>query len=190
MYLQIPERHNLSRRHWMALVVQAAGAVSLAPHLNGQDHHAGMAAREANVASSAPWRPRYLSAAQNETLVSLGDRIIPGSAAAACNRVIDLILIIESDKHRKDLTQALTRFDSESQSRYGKTFQAIQPTQQDELLTAASMAESPLFADFNLVKEWIADAYWSSHEGLQELGWTGRLVWANFEGCKHSDSHS
>ncbi len=40
------------------------------------------------------------------------------------------------------------------------------------------------------MKEWTADAYWSSQKGLRELGWTGRLAWDSFPNCGSAQPHN
>ncbi len=133
---------------------------------------------------------QFFSAEQNETLVVLGDLIIPGSREASCNRLIDAMMLIESEKSRTELLSALAAFDAEAQSRYQKLFRQLEPGQQDTILTAASNGSGPLHSDFGVVKEWMADAYWSSQEGLRELGWTGRLAWDNFPDCGNPRPHN
>ena len=78
----------------------------------------------------------------------------------------------------------------ESRRAYGKPFGQISPGEQNQLLTSASTGTGPLGNHFRLVKEWVADVYWSSKEGLHELGWKGRLAWTSFDGCPHSGAHS
>jgi hypothetical protein len=126
------------------------------------------------VPSTAPaWVPSVLSAGQNETLIALGERLIPGSSAALCNRLIDSFLTIDTDKNRAELLQSLAAFNH---------FEELSPDQQDEILTIASRG-GKLHTQFALVKEWMADAYWSSLNGLRELGWTGRMAWESFPDC-------
>lgn len=131
------------------------------------------------------WRPVFLTAAQNDTLVSLGERIVPGSAAASCNRVIDLIVSLEGDGPKQQLVNALQRFDRRAQELHHVRFGELSPEQQDEILLSASAENGSLNVEFDLLKEWTADAYWSSQAGMRELGWTGRMAWTEFEGCGH-----
>ena len=42
---------------------------------------------------------------------------------------------------------------------------------------------------FDLLKGWIAGAYYSSEIGMRELGWTGNVVFAEFPGCQHPGGH-
>ncbi len=127
------------------------------------------------------WSPQFLSTEQSQALIAIGERIIPGSAAAQCNRLIDLCMVLQSDEHRQAFVQALAEFDSNAKKQYGKPFQALPPSQQDELLTAASAPHpTPAFAT---IKEWMADSYWSSQQGLRDLGSNGRMAWQTYPTC-------
>lgn len=136
------------------------------------------------------WNPQFLKPEQNDALIAVGERIIPGSAEALCNRLIDSVLAIDSDKNRNDLLAALAGFDQAARERSQKPFRELAPAQQDEILTAVSEPPNPLHAQFLLVKEWMADAYWSSLKGLKELGWTGRVMWDAFPNCGSGQPHN
>ena len=43
---------------------------------------------------------------------------------------------------------------------------------------------------FDLLKGWIAGAYYSSEIGMRELGWTGNVFFETFPGCDHPDGHA
>jgi hypothetical protein len=153
---------QIDRREWIARCLHSASVATLLP--------AALAADD--------WAPQSLSRQQNATLVALGEAIVPGSAAANCNRVIDGILVIESQKNQADLKAALDAF---------RSFPSSRPEERTRILTAASTTHDSLSPHFELIKEWIADTYWSSEQGLKELGWNGRVAWANYPGCqKHA----
>lgn len=177
MPITIPQRHDLSRRDWIVRVLQVTGGSALATGLVAQ-------------ATATHWRPAFLTASQNESLVSLGECIIPGSGAAGCNQVIDLILALESEQTRQQFVNALAAFDAEATRRGAASFRLLPSAQQKEVLTAASADRSALAVHFHVLKEWTADVYWSSQEGLRELGWKGRVAWADSDGCPHPESHT
>ncbi len=176
----IAERQHLSRRDWIARVLQTSGALVLIANSSAQEHADGNKA----------WHPVFLTPDQNASLVSLGECIVPGSSAAFCNRVIDLILSIESEKTQRETVEALSKFDAAASAAYGGPFREILPPQQHQLLVAAASEDGALSPQFQLIKEWIADAYWSSEEGMRELGWKGRLAWTKFDGCPHAEKHA
>jgi hypothetical protein len=153
--------------------------------------HDTHAAAPSGETAAMSWNPRFLSAEQNETLITLGERVIPGSKEALCNRLIDAILAIDSEKNRRELVQALAAFDSKAMQLHRRQqFRQLNSAQQDEILTAASQSDDPLNAEFGIVKEWMADAYWSSHQGMRELGSTGRLAWDSFPECSSNQPHN
>lgn len=165
---------EMDRREWMLRIA----ALCLLPK--------GSARPEA----ATGWEPQFFSVAQNETVIALGERIIPGSAEALCNRLIDLVMPIESDKNKREFLESLTAFDREAQSRQGQSFGKLSAAVQDEILIHASAPGVRLNHDFQLVKEWMADAYWSSQKGLAELGSTGRMAWTEFPGCPSAQTHN
>jgi hypothetical protein len=127
-----------------------------------------------------------MSGDQSATLTAIGERIIPGSAAAQCTQVIDLVLTVEPEDTRRQLLRAIAAFDGAAQNRYGKTFQSLLPAEQDAVV--AALADGPNSGKaFNLIKEWLADSYWSSRQGLRELGWNGQQAWPNFDACATRD---
>jgi Gluconate 2-dehydrogenase subunit 3 len=175
----LPERPETNRRDWIRQVLQTAGGSVLGVALSAQEHSHETGSTEA-PGKPGEWRPAFLTPEQNEALVSLGECIVPGSAAALCNRVIDLILTLESDKTKRQTLDALAKFDGAARHGYGVPFQKLRPEQQAELLTAATEHGGQLNNEFQVIKEWIADAYWSSKDGMRELGWKGRVAWSSF----------
>ena len=140
---------------------------------------AGMVAAVA-ASAQATWQPAFLTPSENDALVALGERIIPGSAVAQCNRVIDLILNIESSQTQSGFRQALKPFiDAE--------FEQKTSSEQDALLTSASAPNHPLAHSFVYLKEWLADAYWTSKAGAKELGYDGQMAWPDFNLCPHPE---
>ncbi len=113
----IPKRQHLSRRDWITTVLQTSGAMALAPDVFAQ----------ALARGNKPWHPVFSMPDQNEALVSLGECIIPGSAAALCNRVIDLVLSLESEKTQQETIEALSKFDAAANAAYGGPFREILP---------------------------------------------------------------
>jgi hypothetical protein len=183
----IPERAHLSRRDWINRVLQAAGGSIVTGPLLAQEHAHGTGQGSTQVAA---WHPVFLTSSQNEALIAIGEGIIPGSKEALCNRVIDLILSIDSEKNRRQFATALLAFDSASQQQFNKPVNTLAAEQMNKLLERASTNANLLWPHFELLKEWLADSYWSSQQGLRELGWTGRMVWAKFDGCPHPGNHA
>lgn len=171
----------------MSRVLEIAGASVFAEPLLAREH---VHKSGGEPAQDAAWQPAFLTSEQNEAFIAIGEGIIPDSKEAFCNRVIDLILSIDSEKNKHEFSAALAAFDSASRKQFDKSVNALAAPQMNKLLESASTATDPLRPQFDLLKEWLADAYWSSHQGLRDLGWTGRMVWAKFDGCPHPGSHA
>jgi hypothetical protein len=176
-------------------------------------HHAANGAAPA-AESDASWQPSFLALHQNETLIVLAERIVPGSAKAQVNRFIDLAMTVETAVTRDQFLRALSAFEGEALARFRAPFRQLAGAQQIEILTAA--AASPLseiqkvrsgdwvsniargfippalatLGDyFEYLKGWIAGAYYTTEIGMRELRWTGNMAYEDFPGCQHPEGH-
>jgi hypothetical protein len=131
------------------------------------------------------WKPLFLNTQQNETIVALSESIVPGSAKAQVNRFIDLLLSVDSTENQQKFTASLAAFETEAQSRFGRGFPQLASNQRDELLTHLS-AEGTHKKHFDDVKEWVTIAYYSSEDGMRELGWTATRTFRVFPACEQS----
>jgi hypothetical protein len=159
-----------------------------------------LAEAEAAVAAK-DWKPAFLDAHQDETLVSLAEQIVPGSTSAKVNRFVDRLLSVDTQENQRTFLNALGAIEGESIARFGRPWKSVTAAQQVELLTAVSTAE-PAARDakgqaapptlrnhFDHLKGWISGAFFSSEIGMRELGWTGNVFYASFPGCPHPDGH-
>ena len=157
---------------------------------------------EAEKLGAADWQPLFLDQQQNESLSAMAERIVPGSTKAQVNRFIDLLLSVETSRHKSDFVEALAALEAESQKRFGKRFPLLNASEQDLLMTdaatpqrtedsvgGAEQEEQQLHKHFENLKEWISGAYYSSEIGMRELGWTADRVFASFPGCDHPEGH-
>jgi hypothetical protein len=170
----------------------------------------------ASSAASGEWSPQFLDPHQNELLTVLAERIIPGSGRAQVNRTIDLLMTVESQQNQGKFLESLSAFDGEAIRRRNQPFASLPEEQQIAILTRASTAEpgpkeangdwdpwsgssgSPSASEshltlrdhFDVVKEWVGKAYFSSEVGLKDLGSTGRVMWDSWPGCQHPDGHA
>jgi hypothetical protein len=158
---------------------------------------------EAEKLGARDWKPLFLNAQQNESLIAIAESIVPGSTKAQVNRFIDLLLSVETDEHKKEFVDALTAFEAEAQNRFAKNFPALDESQKSQLLTEASATPAKknsgaaeagekragLHEHFENLKGWISGAYYSSETGMKELGWTADRVFASFPGCEHPEGH-
>jgi hypothetical protein len=195
-------RREMVRRLLVGLGAGAAWPLVAASHPIHEVLKNGVILDEAEKLGAADWKLIFLSEQQNENLIALGECIVPGSSKAQVNRFIDLLLSVDTEKHKKDFVAALAAFEAESQKRYGKGFPSLDDRQQNMLLTDAATAppkvdaaggeekeNSGLHGHFENLKGWVSGAYYSSEMGMRELGWTEDRVFASFPGCEHPEGH-
>ena len=125
---------------------------------------------------------------------------------------MDRLLAVDTPERQRAFLAALGAIQAESAARFAKPWLALAPQQKTALLTSASIGmparvprywapgqpvlppEPPPFPPtlrdrFDLLKEWIATAYYSSEVGMRELGWTGDMIHEAFTGCTHPGGH-
>jgi len=186
------------------------GATTLVPGLSvAQAIEAGLtpAARGedgSKFLSDPSWRPAFLNDQQNETLIALGDIIIPttdtpGAKEALVNRFLDLLLSIEPAESQRQFTEALASIDTESQKQFGKDFRELAKEDQIWLATPWSYPADvdPWIGEESRstsaqqhllrLKRLISYAYYGSEIGQKELGWDGEFTHGPYEGCEHKD---
>jgi len=199
---------QLTRREMVRRLLAAAGAGTAWPLLAASHpihelFRNEAVLEEAENLAAADWRPLVLNSQQDETLSALAERIVPGSTKAQVNRFIDLLLSVDTAKHKQKFAESLAVFEAGSQKRFGKRFPSLDASQQNMLLTDASAYPAKedssgsagrenrgLYKDFENLKGWISGAYYSSEMGMRELGWTPDRVFASFSGCEHPEGHS
>lgn len=207
---------GVSRRRMLGQMAGGLAGASLALPLAAQAASLPLAPRRplsplpdampAPAPAAAEWQPRFLDAHQVATLVVLGERIAPGSAAAKTHEFIDLLLSVipaDAEQHfrtgnnvprgtvrigpraRQRLLDALGAFDAQARRRYGQPFTGLTPAQQDAILSAAesAAADSPAQQHFTAARNWVLGAFYSSQPGIRELGWTGRLFFSSYPNC-------
>jgi hypothetical protein len=139
--------------------------------------------------SDPNWKAAFLNDRQNETLIALGDVIIPatdtpGAKDALVNRFIDLLLSVQPAEFQQQFVEGLAFMDSASQEQYSKDFLALTLEDQISLLTPWAYPRKPSHwggehegnpdpgeKHFARLKAMIAAAYYSSEIGQKELGW-------------------
>jgi hypothetical protein len=209
---------RLTRREMVQRILAGLGATLAAPLAAAHPMTRHLAdpswlQTAASTAEDANWSPQVLSAKQNDALIAISDRMLPGAGAVHVNRVIDLLLTAEAEDNRKMFIGALAALDSESTKRFQATITAISPTQLDEILSACATQEPPhsehdddapgwklnqktpatappnLRDHFENLKGWIVATYYSSEAGLRELGWNDDFYFESPAECKHPEGH-
>lgn len=155
----------------------------------------------------ADWKPVFLNAHQNETLIVLSDAIIPatdtpGAKAALVNRFLDLVMSAEPLQTQHEFLTALAWLDTGAMARYKTTFVSLTSEERDDFLGLIAWPHSEESwgsteanfignQHFDYLKDWISEAFYSSPTGLKELGWDGSPAHGIFAGCEHSpDKHT
>jgi hypothetical protein len=185
---------QLTRREMVQRLVMGAGAGATWPMVAAShpifEHLKNDAIfSEAEKLGAADWKPVFLNARQNESLIALAESMVPGSTKAQVNRFIDLLLSVDKPKIQSEFVRSVEAIDEEAQKRFEKGFPALDENQKNMLLTDAAAKQSTLHGQFENLKGWVGGAYYSSEAGMRELGWTGDYAFASFPGCEHPEGH-
>ena len=151
--------------------------------------------------SRPDWKPSFLDAHQNETLITLSDLIIPktdtpGAKEALVNRFIDRLLAAETRETQQRFLASLAYIDGECIRRYRAAFAHLAAGSRVEFLKLIAYphnlvtwgdnrSEFEGYSHFQNLKSWISQAYYNSEIGMKELGWDENVFHADFEGCPH-----
>lgn len=203
----------MKRRELIRATVFAGAAAAIRPQLSAAQNPPPPAeltpAQQGVDASkdlaSPTWKPLFLDAHQNDTLIVLSDLIIPttdtpGAKEALVNRYIDLVLAADSREAQRDFLNSLSYLDGEAMRRYKAAFRYLTREEQDELLHTLAYPHTgsgwagdtgavadPGHAHFEKLKGRIATAYYSSQIGEKELGWDGAFAHGPYQGCEHPE---
>lgn len=153
------------------------------------------------------WKPVFLNAQQNETLIALSETIIPatetpGAKAALVNRFLDLVLSVLPPDTQNEFVDSLAWFETGAMARYRANFVNLTDDEKQGFLNLVAWPHTKVlwgesdanfdgYEHFERLKRWIATAYYSSPVGLKELGWDGWPARGIFKGCEHQpNEHS
>jgi hypothetical protein len=135
---------------------------------------------------AADWKPLFLSGKQDRTLVALSEVMIPGSTSANVNQFIDLLLSVDTAEHQQEFVASLAAVEDEAKKRLGRGFAVLAQSERETLLADFSKIGAH-DEEFQNLKEWIAGAYYSSEQGMRELGWNGNYAFESYPGCEHGE---
>ncbi len=192
----------MNRRDLFRTTLLTVGAAAADPALHAREFPPGGDAPK--DLDRADWKPVFLDAHQNQTLIALSDLIIPatdtpGAKAALVNRFLDLLMSVETAETQRAFLAALSYVDGACMAEYKSAFIYLSPEQQVEFLSLLAYPhtherwgerepEFPGTGHFEKLKSWISGAYYSSPIGLKEIGWDGTFPHGVFTGCEHSGS--
>jgi hypothetical protein len=206
---------GIGRRAVLQSLVGGLGAGLALPGLAGAQHHHPVHAHLADQgtvtaadekAAATDYKPEFLDAHQLETLDLLAERIVPGSREANVAPFIDQLLAVDNHANQQNFLGALGTMEMLAIDRFSRPWKAITPAQQDELLTHASTVQTgmkdtgtdraprmegrrSIRDHFENLRGWISGAYYSSEQGMRELGWTGEMFFEKLPGCEHAGGH-
>jgi hypothetical protein len=159
--------------------------------------YAHQVVRKEKAASPAgKYAPKYFSAHQYETLVSLCDTILPkddrsgGAVEAGAPEFIDL-LTSENETYQHRLGGGLNWLDNFCTDRYEKVYLQCTPEQRKEVLDLIAYrknakkdpALSPGVAFFSFLRSMTCDGYYTSKIGFADLQYIGNTALPEFPGC-------
>jgi hypothetical protein len=135
----------------------------------------------------ADWRPIFLNAKQDEVLAAVAETMVPGSDKAQVDRFIDLLLSVDSAESQKGFLAALAAVDKVAVGQFQKAFTELNAGEREAAITSLSQNDKEAFGN---LKEWIVGAYYSSEQGMKELGWDGNFAFEKYPTCEHVEGHS
>jgi len=150
----------------------------------------------ANEKAHSPYRPKFFSPHQYQTLTALCDAIIPtddhseGAVKAGAPEFIDL-LTSENKDYQLALGGGLMWLDSFCADRFSSTWLACTPAQKKEVLdliayrknadTDPSLSQGVEF--FAFLRRLTSDGFYTSEIGIKDLQYVGNTYLREFPGC-------
>ena len=187
-----------------------------AEHPIGRHAADALALEQADAkARNGSYKPSFLDRHQFETLEMLAERIVPGSTRVNVAAFVDQLLAVDTPDDERSFLTALGVLEGQARARANRPWKQLTEADQTAILTSASTMASgrpparvwakgdsvvvegaapqtptlTLRDHFDLLKGWIAGAYYSSEIGMRELGWTGNMFYREYPGCQHADGH-
>ena len=195
-----PAKESMNRRKAVKNMTLVLGAASSVPALAGLSGEALLAEGESihkhvtTKVTSNPSALKVFNSHQNQTVIALGELIIPqtntpGAKAANVNEFIEVFLSSGSPSKRKEFLEGLEWIDLRSQALFQKPYVQATSEQQTELLTRLGVPNSTETTTgqnfFKLIKSLTVFGYYTSKVGIEEeLKFEG---WVEYKGCTHPE---
>ena len=185
-----------SNRRKLLKVMSAApvAAFALTDAEAQEAHHQAQAARQAARKVAAPYRPKFFTDHEYQTVRVLADLIIPkdersGSASdAGVPEFIDFTMI-DQPARQTAIRGGLAWLDAEAHRRFDKTFLASTDGERRAILDDISGIGDPPpgmshgQAFFRNFRDLTASGFWTSKMGIEDLGYIGNTFVAEWTGC-------
>jgi len=128
-----------------------------------------------------------------ETVRTLADLILPAderSGSASDLKVPEFIDFMAGDMEdlRKPIRDGLAWLDAHARSRFGSRFTSLTKEQQTSILDEIAYPDDAApevgagVAFFSLMRDLTASGFWTTREGMDDLGYVGNVAVARFEG--------
>jgi gluconate 2-dehydrogenase gamma chain len=189
---------GISRRDVLRTLAvgMAGGSVLQVIPLQAAELAHQMVHKEKAAAPAGRYTPKYFTAKQYETIISLCDAIIPkdeksgGAVEAGAPEFVDL-LTSESDEYQLMLGGGLMWLDTHCIDQYGKVFMECAPEQKKEILDLIAYRKnakkdhslSQGVAFFAFLREMTCDGYYTSKIGIEDLQYIGNVTRSEWPGC-------
>jgi hypothetical protein len=213
------QRTGVTRRDLLCRVLASVGVAMAGPldglaHPVYRHIKDGNVESAAATIADDEWKPEFLNSQQSESVDALAEAIVPGSTQALVNRVVDRCLAVDAAENQQKFIGSLNALEAESQKRYRHPLVGLAAPQMTELLLACcgmesnqhtsqpessrslAASKSPAPGDqpvlrehFENLKGWFVAIYYSSEQGMRELGWTDDFYFEAPPECPHSEEH-
>lgn len=177
------EKAGATRRSMLRSLAVTALAGALGEEASAQVHQHVAAEKKA---AAGVYKPKLFTAHEFETLAVLSDIIIPGARKAGAAEFIDL-LASNNSEFAFPFTGGLLWLDQEFARRFQTIFLKASAAQRTEVLDLIayrknmSAALGPGIEFFDLARRLSSDAYFTSREGIKEIGFMGNGASAEFK---------
>jgi gluconate 2-dehydrogenase gamma chain len=179
----------------LALGVTGGGVLQVIP-LEAAELAHQMVHKEKAAAPAGKYTPKWFTAKQYETILSLCDTIIPkdeksgGALEAGAPEFIDL-LTSENEEYQLALGGGLMWLDTHCIDQYEKAFLECSPEQRKELLDLIAYRKnakkdpglSQGVAFFAFLRKMTCDGYYTSKIGIADLQYIGNVTRSEWPGC-------
>jgi Gluconate 2-dehydrogenase subunit 3 len=182
-----PLRHfRVGRRAMLQSLATGVGAAVFASSAAAAHAHPEAAQTATPAGPATDSALLFLDQHAFDTLALLGEQIIPGSRAVGTAEFLDRLLAVESTETQKGFAQALGAFEREAREAHGKPWKALPAEQATALLAKISMLpdSDAMRRAFDGVKGAVAETYFSSAVGKEELGWNRSVAFAPPAACE------
>jgi len=161
-------------------------------------HHAGQRAR-GEIVPAVGAEPQFFTEHEFETVRLLTDYILPAddrgpsASEVGAPEFIDFVmtdeLLGDPERRQTKMRGGLAWLDAQSRRAYGARFVEATDAQRRELLDriaypdVADPADAVGVAFFNSLRDYTAAGYFSSPQGIDDLGYIGNVARAEWPGC-------